>query len=125
MISSAYVTCREVELFSYLRAYLCRIAVDGLASAHDDVEIANLAHRSTQGIGSGKRVGTGEGTVGKHDAAVCPTIETFAHYFRSTAGSHGKKRNLRAGIHFLQLKGLLESVEVFRVEDCLQARRHG
>jgi len=122
----------QVELLRHLRAHLCGVAVDGLASANHEVGHANLFDGRGERIRRGERVGSGEGAVGQQKAAVQTAIETFADEFGGTRRSHREQMDRGSGKLLLQAQGLFKGVQVFGIEDGGQGgaihgslRRHG
>ena len=113
---------RQPQLFGNLRAYLGGIAVDGLASADDDVIVAYLLDGCGKGIRSGKRIGTCKGAVGQQIAVVGTTVKSFTNNFGCTSRSHGQDGNGGARMFIFQSESLLKSVQVFGVEDGRECR---
>ena len=111
----------QVELLRYLRAYLGRIAVDGLAAANDDVGHADLADGHGERIARSQRVGAGEGAVGQQVAVIGSAVESFADDFSGAGRAHGQDADRRAGMLLLKAQGLFERIEVFGVKDRRQS----
>ena len=96
---------------------MCGIAVYGLTAADDEVRNAYLADGHGEGVARGKGVGTTKGTVGEEDSIVGTTIEGIAEHIGSLGKTHGQHSDGGTGELFLQTKCLLQSVEVFWIED--------
>ena len=108
---------REAELLSDLRTHLGGVAVDGLAAAEDDVVVTDFLDSLSQRIRCGEGVGTTEDTVSEDNAGVGATIDCFTNDFRGAGQSHSEHSHCRTGVSVFDAEGLLEGVEVFRVED--------
>ncbi len=80
----------QTEFFGHLWAHLCGIAVDCLASADDDVDLADVLDGSGDGIGCGKSVGTGQSTVCEHNACIGTAVDSLTDYLGSTGQTHGE-----------------------------------
>ena len=108
---------RQSQLLSHLRAYLCRIAVDGLAAADDDVIIAYLPDGGGKGVGSGQRIGSGKSAVGQQIAVVGAAVKSFTDNFGCASRSHGQDGYGGARMCIFQPESLLKGIQVFGVED--------
>ena len=111
---------RETELLGYLRTYLCRVAVDGLATTDNHIGTANLLDGCGQGVRGGQRVGTGKESVSKQPACVCTAVKTLSDDFCSTGRTHGQDAHGRTGVLFFQAQCLFQGIQVFGVKDCGQ-----
>ena len=108
---------REVEFFGHLGAYLSGVAVDGLAAAEDDVDLAQLAYGLREGIGGGQGVGACKAGVAEDEAVVGATGAGVFDNLGGTLRAHGDDGDMAAGHAVFDLQGHLECLEVFGVED--------
>ena len=69
---------RNPELFGGLRAGLRGVAVDRLATAEDEIVIADRFDRLREDVARGERVGPGGAAVGDQDRAVGAAVEAVA-----------------------------------------------
>ena len=109
----------QTELLGDLRSYLGRVSVDGLAASDDEVDISDLADCRRKGIGRCKGVSSGKETaVRKKPAGVSASVEAFPDDLSCARRTHCEYSDRRAGILLLEAEGLLESIHIFRIEDC-------
>src|SRR5574344_608897 len=111
---------REVEVVGDLGAGLGRVAVDGLASAEDEVGI-EPPHGLGQDVARRERVGAGGPAVGHEIGLVGAAVERLAEDLASRGKAHRDRNDLSA-VLFLDLKRGLKGVAVFGIEDRRQRR---
>ena len=64
------------------------IAVNGLTTADNDVNIANLLDGGGEGVRSSEGVGTGEETVGQQPTGISAAIKSLTDDFTCTWRTH-------------------------------------
>ena len=106
----------EAKLLCYLWTYLCCVAVDGLASAEDDVVAANLLDGLGEGVGCGKGVSTAKWAVRYEDAFVGSSEDAFLEHFGCLGQTHGDHGDGGTWISVLEAECLFEGVQILRVE---------
>ena len=112
----------QSQLFCYLRTYLRRIPVDSLTTTNNNVTVTYFADSSSQRVRSSQCICTGESTVGQQVTVICTTEKSFTNNVGSTTWSHCQNGNGRAWMSIFQSKSLLESIQVFGIEDSGECR---
>ena len=105
-----------------LRTNLRCITVNGLPSAKNQTGNSDVAHRHRERVTGSKRIGTGKSSVGKQVAFISSPVQRFAQYIGCAERSHRENRNLGIRVLIFNAQSLLQSVQIFRIEDCLQSR---
>ena len=107
---------RDAELFGDLRTDLGGVAVDGLTSAQNEVEIADLLRQAAQREASRQRIGSAERAVGQKHGLVGAAEQGVAENAGGGGEPHRRDDDFRA-VTVLQLEGQLKGVQVFGIEN--------
>ena len=112
----------QTELLCHLWADLCRVTIDSLASAEDEVDMEHFLVDLLDCFG--KEISRSEGissrtlAVGKQPAFIGTAVETLTEDLASTGRTHRDNTDVYVlRIQILQAQSLLQRVEVFGVED--------
>ena len=100
----------QAKLLRHLRPHLGGVAVDGLAAADDEVNVADLLDGRGQGVARGQRVCSGEEAVGEQPAGVGAAVEAFTYDFTGTRWTHGQQSHRGAGVLLFDAERLLQGI---------------
>ena len=107
---------RELEFFRNLRPDLGGVAVDGLAAAEDQIDLADLLRAAGERIACRKGIGSGERAVGHQNRFIRTAVKRLPENLGGSRHSHRGNHHADA-VTVFELQGQFQRIQILRIED--------